>query len=915
MSGEVPTLFDRDASDAGADTRQITQADSLEDGLSAEGRRLVASLESRLFDARRGPSRLGRYLVLDVVGRGGMGVVYRAYDPDLDRRVAIKVVATQGEAGRRRLLREGQALAKLSHPNVVTVHEVAEDRGELLVVMEFVDGGTLTQWCAEHPEPTPARQREVLALADQAIEGLCAAHALGLVHRDIKPANLLIGTDGRLRIADFGLARGEQARASQTDSSMVRGASEAASTDSVGGTPAYMPPEQFLGMTDARSDQYSFCVSLFEALYGVRPRRGHSFDEQIAAAAAQASTTSRSLSVPDHVRRVLRRGLSPEPDDRYETMAQLKDALRVGARRRTMGWLGATTAALVGAVGLTAWASRAEPCTEERERIEAVAGVEGRQPMREAVLAVDAPFSTPLWTRLDAQLDDVVHDWSTQRIEACRLTRDPDPERAALGGRQQRCLDAALGVVDDALSGIGSLSAEEAANLIYYMEVVSDAVACRDAEPDVYEQDDGPAALAALYRAQLAERRSAYAEAEEAYHDLLDRTEPDRLPRLRSEAHAGLVVCAGIRNDAEAIRKHSLAGLDEAQRSGDPELRALAWMAAARLIPATAGWDAVEILVGRSRNIVAHESVSQRTQTRLELLEGQLREQFGHAAESAALYQRVLEHPDHVNDVTLMFAHHSLSYALIQLGRLDEAVVHAERSVALAVAHHGTDHDVSAGFGYQLANALHWNKQDVRAETVLDDVLADYRRTPQHNVYNEALATFLRGSIRRDREAFAEARADFRRGLELLADRGELCSPLVAEGHLGLAKTLEAMGDTDTALQTLDLSNGCEGTQSAQDWAMRAQSLTFRAKLLAQLGRNADSDAELAHAREAIDRGFAPGTPWRPRMMVQAIEVDIQLGELVRARDEITALRVAYPEMDPDTAATLTRLDADAAAP
>lgn len=911
----MPTPFERDDPNADADARRTTEATSLEGGLSAEGRRLVASLESKLFEARRRPSQLGRYLVLDVVGRGGMGVVYRAYDPDLDRRVAIKVLATQSEAARRRLLREGKTLAKLSHPNIVTVHEVAEDRGELLVVMEFVDGGTLTQWCAEHPEPTPARQREVLALAHQAIEGLCAAHRLGLVHRDIKPANLLIGSDGRLRIADFGLARGEDTRGSQTDPAVVIGVREAASTDSVGGTPAYMPPEQFLGMADARSDQYSFCASLFEALYGVRPRRDHSFDETLAEAAAQASSAPRSLSVPDYVRRVLRRGLSPEPDDRYETMAKLEDALRVGARRRTMGWLGAAAVAIVGAVGLTAWASSDEPCTEERERIEAVAGAEGRQQMRDAVLAVDMPFSAPLWTRLDAQLDDLVQDWSTQRIEACRLTRDPDSERAALGRRQQRCLDAALAVVDDALSSIETLSAEEVANLVFYMEVVSDAVACRDTQPDVFDNDDGQAVLSALYRAKLAERRGAYAEAEEAYLDVLHRTDPDRLPRLRSEAHAGLAACAGIRSDDEAIRKHSLAALDEAQRSGDPELLALLWIGMARLVPASAGWETVELFVSRSRNIVAHEAVSQRTQARLALFEGQLREQFGHAEESAALYERVLEHPEYVNDVTLMFAHHSLSYALTMLGRLDEAVAHAERSRALAVARHGTDHDVPAGLGYQLANALHWNKQDVRAEAVLDDVLAAYRRTPQHNVHNRVLAAFLRGSIRHDREAFAEAGADFRRGLQLLADNGESCSSLIANGHRGLARTLEAVGDAATALQTLDLSIGCLEAHSTQDWGTRAQSLTFRANLLAQLGRNTDSDAELVRAREAIDRGFAPGTKWRPRMMVQAIEVDILLGELARARDEITALRAAYPEMDPETAATLSQLTAESAAP
>ncbi|MCW5809037.1 MAG: serine/threonine protein kinase, partial [Deltaproteobacteria bacterium] len=196
----------------------------------------------------------GQYKVERVLGEGGMGVVYLARDLKLDREVAIKVGIERSAAAIGRLAREAMALARLSHPNVVVIHQVGELGGRAFVAMEYVPGGTARTWCQGKG------RREVVALYIAAGEGLAAAHAAGLVHRDFKPDNVLVGADGRPRVADFGLARVQLA------------AGVGAGMTGALGTPAYMAPEQFGdGEVDARADQFALCASLWEALFGERP--------------------------------------------------------------------------------------------------------------------------------------------------------------------------------------------------------------------------------------------------------------------------------------------------------------------------------------------------------------------------------------------------------------------------------------------------------------------------------------------------------------------------------------------------------------------------------------------------------------------------------------------------------------------
>ncbi|HEY0993449.1 MAG TPA: serine/threonine-protein kinase, partial [Kofleriaceae bacterium] len=217
---------------------------------------------------------VGRYVVLECIGSGSMGIVYTGQDPDLGRRVALKVLRSTAAGGssagaRRRLLREAQAMARLSHPNVVAIYDVGMHGDEVFLAMELIDGGTLREWLRR------ARRswREIVAVFRRAAEGLAAAHAVGLVHRDFKPDNVLVGNDGRVCVTDFGLARPSSgASAERMPEPPPQGIDSMTRTGAIVGTPAYMAPEQIEGgAADERSDLFAFCVAFYEALYGARP--------------------------------------------------------------------------------------------------------------------------------------------------------------------------------------------------------------------------------------------------------------------------------------------------------------------------------------------------------------------------------------------------------------------------------------------------------------------------------------------------------------------------------------------------------------------------------------------------------------------------------------------------------------------
>lgn len=277
------------------------------------------------------PAQLGRYEVVEPIAGGGMGFVYAAYDPELDRNVALKVVhprRSHNPASHSRLIKEARALARLDHPNVVKVHDVFSHDEQIVVVMELVEGVTLEQWEAEKRRTW----REVIDVYVQAGHGLAAAHALEIVHRDFKPANAIVGKDGRVRVLDFGLAL-IAAEESNPETAASSGAVTRTIPGAIMGTLMYAAPEQLAaGTVVPASDQFSFCVSLYRALEGARPFAGETASELLGAIQDQPPRAG-ERDVPKWLRAIVVRGLQAVPARRHASMIALLNELE-----RPRGW-------------------------------------------------------------------------------------------------------------------------------------------------------------------------------------------------------------------------------------------------------------------------------------------------------------------------------------------------------------------------------------------------------------------------------------------------------------------------------------------------------------------------------------------------------------------------------------------------
>ena len=358
-------------------------------------------------------TRIGRYVIDDTLGRGGMGIVYTAMDPELVRKVALKLVRPGGGAeSQARLVREAQAMARLAHPNVVAIYDVGTHEGNVFLAMELVAGETLRHWLKKQPRSWP----EILAVFLGAGRGLAAAHASGIIHRDFKLDNVLVDAQGRARVLDFGLARAanEVVEPQSPSSSSDSLGSELTVTGAVMGTPAYMAPEQRSAKgADARADEYSFCVSLYEALYGERP-----VDSKGALREPPQGT-----KVPARLRRILLRGMSRDPEQRWPNM----DALLAELARDPARKLRIAAVATAGAAGLAAVLAFAfaRGDTEGRlcETPSAALGDAWSTVRRNAAHAAFAktgkPFAETAFTTTAANVSRVAEAWQTAYGQAC----------------------------------------------------------------------------------------------------------------------------------------------------------------------------------------------------------------------------------------------------------------------------------------------------------------------------------------------------------------------------------------------------------------------------------------------------------------------------------------------------------------
>jgi serine/threonine protein kinase/tetratricopeptide (TPR) repeat protein len=463
---------------------------------------------------------IGRYVVLGPVGRGAMGEVYAAYDPELDRKVAIKLLRAKGGAsrldGRARLLREAQAIARLSHPNVVVVYDVGTFEESVFVAMEFVQGHTVAYWL--HAEQR--RWRDVLNVFMAAGRGLAAAHEAGLVHRDFKPENVMITKGGQVRVMDFGLARETMkeepvplvahevhvaARATlaatidpevDADATLQLNQTRAPATTppsgssggylglkltqtgALLGTPAYMAPEQFAGITaDARTDQFAFAVALYEALYGHRPFAGA--DVRALMTNVMTGTTvepPENAQAPGWIRKVLLRSLSTRLDDRFPTMAELLAVLEQDPAARRRRWAAVTAGvicvAVVTVAALRASTGQSTMCAGGPARAATAWNPARRNAIEQAFTATGHKHAAQAFATAASQLDGYIARWSGMYREACEATQVHGVQSPEVLDLRMGCLDERLssvralsdvlavadrGVVDNAVSAVGAL--------------------------------------------------------------------------------------------------------------------------------------------------------------------------------------------------------------------------------------------------------------------------------------------------------------------------------------------------------------------------------------------------------------------------------------------------------------------------
>ncbi|MGA9520166.1 MAG: serine/threonine-protein kinase [Myxococcaceae bacterium] len=736
-------------------------------GVSAEG--APNGNESATPDAplNRGES-LGRYIILDRVGEGGMGVVYAAYDPELNRKVAIKLLQTgargsQSTGGRERLIREAQALARLSHPNVVHVHDVGTHGDRVFMAMELVEGRSLRDWLREKPRSW----REVTATFVAAGRGLSAAHAAGLVHRDCKPDNLHIGLDGRVRVLDFGIARlasddAEPVGHVAPRSERVSLATPLTEVGTVLGTPSYLPPEVLDGRAaDPRSDQFSFCVSLYEALYGRRPFPGNLPRNDPQRWTLREPSGDRK--VPVWLRRVVLRGLSLSPEQRHPTMDALLAELGKDPRAKQRQWLmSAAIAGLIAAVSGGAYLqsrSQPVPCHGVEQGVERIWNASTKQALESAFLATGKGFAAEAWSNTERPLDAYATAWVAMRQDACAATRIRGEQSDEVLSLRMACLDRRLesfhALTQLLAKADGDLvqQATRAANALPGLDLCADVEALRAPVPPP-EGREAQARVNAL-RKQLAEgqalfdagryqpglelaksavesaRALAYrpleAEAlellagfqmrtgdlkaaEETLYEAIWAAEAGRHDLVVGSASAKVVSVATYQARSEVGQhwaEHARAALERVGGDARTEanlLNALAAMAF-RSGGAEAALEHFEKSLALRLKVYGpdHPEVAAiHNNIGMVLANGRPREALPHLEKSLAIFERALgrEHPDTTKALT------NLGSIAVELAELDKSIEYNRRALAAAEKGLGPDHPTVGAANQGIGEAL-----------------------------------------------------------------------------------------------------------------------------------------------------------------------------------------------------------------
>ncbi len=869
------------------------------------------------------PFPVGRYVVTAPLGRGSAGIVYRAYDPELDRAVAIKLVTPRARSDRlrERLLGEAQAIARLSHPNVIAVHDVGaialpreDERPAVMgvyMVLELVEGVTLRRWLRE-------RERgwsDVLDVLLAAGRGLEAAHRAGLVHRDFKPDNVLIGEEDRVRVLDFGLAMTAHSTASGEDEPEKRSVE-------IAGTPAYMAPEQHEGVvTDARTDLFAFCVTCWEALFGRQPFEGTTLDE-LARSKAVPPAPPRRHRAPRWLVDSIRAGLARDPEARPSSMTALLGELeRRRTRRRRMA-IGAVTGTLVAGLVAFAWArgGDARACIREGdEKLAAVWNDDVRAGGRAAFEAADVPYAADAWARVQTVVDARALTWRESRAQACEAAVGDRPEGVEHAAAALVCLDRQLDDLAARVELMRVVDRDMVRHAAAAAERTPSADRCLDAGFVAREPEGVVASIdAALLRARVQNDMGHYDEAIEAARIAAEEAEKagDTYRRARA-LYSGCRARVAGRRDREKEAACTEAWI-AAERSGRSSLAVSAMTEVLNISRIDQHEEAerlAQLIQARIDGLPPDQrdwnleyglalSMAGRLRETGRLREARVQAQRAHDAVVAALG------PD---DTRIVSPLNELALCARDVGEIEVARGYFERAHAMLLATRGPSYPDVVSLENNLAGVdISLGRYDAAVERLVRVLAAkealEGERSPWliTTLYQlvEALSALGRGD---------EAIAYGRRALALSEsvhgrDSTEVVSPLVS-----LAVALRAAKRCEDAMALLDRADEIERAAGAHDPEIAPLAVLERGRCQAQLGLVHESGASLARAVALREQFYGASTrPVAEALFAQA-EWERAHGSAARARellaraDEICRATEGDPALARDVADALAR--------
>ncbi|TMQ13420.1 MAG: serine/threonine protein kinase [Deltaproteobacteria bacterium] len=669
---------------------------------------------------------LGRFTLVRLLGHGSMGEVWAAHDQELDREVALKLLRLRsgqlGGEATARLRREAQAMARLNHPNVVTVYELGTDHEDrVFCAMELVDGVTLRRWLE-----TPRSWRDVLGVASAVGRALAAAHAVGLIHRDIKPENVLIATDGRTLVSDFGLAKLVDLGTDADGADHAEPPAEIApiatltATGAMIGTPVYMSPEQLAGKpADARSDQFSYCVAVHEALFGARPFAGETLGELARDIRRGPPRPPHVRGVPRAVARCLARGFAADPAARWPSMTALLDELERAARRPRQRRIAALVGGAIAAAAAIAVGVAREPDPYDAAQIATEARIAAAwNPGRAAVLrarflATGTPLAAERAATMARLLDAYRADWTTQRLDAWSATRLRGEQTPEILERRLACFDQladAMGRLVGLFLSASVHDVDEAPQSVYRLEAIATCgnLARLLARPIAPSTPAGILAMRQLAELEAARTAGRPAEALQRANALVEPALQLGEPAIQARARFDLGTAqenGGSFVEAEATMR---LALQEAAAVRDHHLVAECWLellyltgySLLQLEAAAALEPAVRAAVAQAGDDPAQRADLAKKLGLIDFRRGDMAAARAHFAEARDRHIGALgaDHPLVATDES------NLGAVLRELGRGDEAVDHLERAIAIVERALGAHHPVIAQAEHNLAS-------------------------------------------------------------------------------------------------------------------------------------------------------------------------------------------------------------------